>query len=355
MKIGILTFQFAHNYGAMLQAYALKSFLNAHYPCVDIVPYFPKWAQKEYAISPFAKGISLKKRIRFAIQYPRRKLLAARFEDFAENELGIRNAFDDPNTLAGFLNQYDAVVFGSDQIWNDSITGKTTDYYGGEIDVTRIAYAASLGTKTLTEWQSECAARYLPRFSAISVREQHSAKLLEQIVSDPIETVLDPVFLLTVSDWEKLCVPSKAGPDYMLLYFLRNDDRLLAQAQRYAKENGLTVYEIHPTMARAHNGCRQLHHIGPKEFLWLIRNAECVCTNSFHATSFCMIFGKKLLHTPNANSPERTVHLLRQMGYPLLQNSDACPLYDLSDRNEERLTQLARNSKRFLLDALGKA
>ena len=73
MNISILTFQFAHNYGALLQAYALKEYLASLGHCVRIAPYFPAWAQIEYAINPFAKGVPPKRRIRLALQYRKRK------------------------------------------------------------------------------------------------------------------------------------------------------------------------------------------------------------------------------------------------------------------------------------------
>ena len=71
MKITILTFQFAHNYGALLQAFALKDYLQSLGHQVNIAPYYPEWAQAEYAISPFAKGVPPRRRIRLALQYPR--------------------------------------------------------------------------------------------------------------------------------------------------------------------------------------------------------------------------------------------------------------------------------------------
>ena len=57
MNVAILTFQFAHNYGALLQAYALKKFVSLNGNETTIAPYYPEWAQAEYAISPFAKNI----------------------------------------------------------------------------------------------------------------------------------------------------------------------------------------------------------------------------------------------------------------------------------------------------------
>ena len=352
MRVAILTFQFAHNYGAMLQAYALKAFLEDSGYNVEIVPYYPMWAQKEYSISPFTKGISFKKRVRFAVQYPLRRRVVGKFDEFKTTSLTNAPWFDTYDELINFLNGFDCVIFGSDQIWNDNLTGRVSDYYGGDTKAKRISYAASLGTKELTAWQKECAKKYLTRFNYISVREPHSMELLDDYIDMHIETVMDPVFLLSEKEWEKECKKVAINEKYMLLYFLRDNDILLKAAKKYAEEKKLCIYEIHPTLAVHHKGCHRLVSIGPREFLWLIKNAQCVCTNSFHATSFSMIFGKKLLHIPNAYSPERTTSLLVRMGYKLKTDGMALPLYDLSNRDYSRLHELADNSKRFLLESI---
>ena len=87
MKTAILTFQFAHNYGALLEAYALKQYLKSHDLEGEIAPYYPDWAQSEYAISPFAKGISFRRRVRLASQYWKRKGQSEVFDKFISEEL----------------------------------------------------------------------------------------------------------------------------------------------------------------------------------------------------------------------------------------------------------------------------
>lgn len=352
MKVGVLTFQFAHNYGAMLQAFALKRFLqNAGFDA-EVISYYPKWAQNEYAISPFSRNISYRKKIRLAIQFVNRNRTAKKFDDFRKTYLTGNSPFDSYEELMNCLNAYDCIIFGSDQIWNDHITGRNPDYYGGDTIAKRISYAASLGTKELTEWQTSCAEKYLSRFAFISVREPNSVPLLEPIVHKPISTVLDPVFLISEEEWKSEAASIDVDNQFMFLYLLKDDEELLKKCRKYADENKLVIYEIHPTLARFHAGCKKLIDAGPREFLWLIQNAQCVCTNSFHATSFSMIFGKKLLHIPNKNSPERTISLLNRMGYQLIQENANFPLYDLSGREQPKLESLVMDSKRFLLEAL---
>lgn len=93
MKTAILTFQFAHNYGALLQAYALKQYLKSHDLEGEIAPYYPDWAQSEYAISPFAKGISFRRRVRLASQYWKRKGQSEVFDKFISEELDAGDTF----------------------------------------------------------------------------------------------------------------------------------------------------------------------------------------------------------------------------------------------------------------------
>ena len=351
MKITILTFQFAHNYGALLQAYALKQYLQNQNFEVKIAPYYPKWAQAEYAISPFAKDISLKRRIRLASQYFKRREQGRVFDKFISENLEVIETFSSEQELNLWLNQYDCVICGSDQIWNDKITGNGAAYFAAETYVRKISYAASLGTTQLTNVQRNNIQRYLPEFSAISVREPSSSVAIEGLLDKKINVVLDPVFLVDDIIWSDLGKPVNLKDKYLLLYFLQENEMLLKYAKDYAKQNGLKIYDVHPTMADRHDGCSRINNVGPKEFIWLIQNAECVCTNSFHATAFSTIFKKKLIHIPNSKSPERTTSLLERAGVEL-KTFDEFPYYDLSLGDQNKLKDEVQQSKEFILNAL---
>lgn len=351
MNVAILTFQFAHNYGALLQAYALSRYLKGKNLQVEIAPYDPAWAQAEYAISPLAKGVPPRRRIRLALQYPKRKKQSRFFEQFIAEELNVGSTFAAESELYQWLDRHDCVVCGSDQIWNDRITGGSAAYYAAGSRVKKVSYAASLGTAKLSAAQKRNMENYLPQFSAISVREPGSAEKVEQLLHKPVQVVLDPVFLLQQEDWRKIARPVDVDPNFLFLYFLQEDEALLHWAQHYAKEHGLKIYEVHPTMAAKHPGCERLDYVGPKEFVWLIQNAACVCTNSFHATAFSTIYKKKLIHIPNAKSPERTISLLQRAGITLEQG-EKMPLYDLALYDSSSLEREIEKSKAFLDAAL---
>ena len=351
MNITTLTFQFAHNYGALLQAYALKDYLQLLGHHVSIAPYYPEWAQAEYAINPFSKGVPPKRRIRLALQYFKRKKQSRIFDEFISKDLSIGKSFSSKHDLIKWINSFDYVICGSDQIWNNKITGNGNDYFAFGTKTTKIAYAASLGTTQLTTEQKRNIQDCLPDFSSVSVREPSSAKAIEKILNIKVNVVLDPVFLVDESIWAKFSSPVDVKGKYLLLYFLQENENLLKYAKEYAKNNGLIIYDVHPTMSGRHDGCVRINNVGPKEFIWLIQNAECICTNSFHATAFSTIFKKKLIHIPNSKSPERTVSLLSRIGVKLKTDGEF-PIYDLNLSNKCILKDEIQKSKDFINTAL---
>lgn len=353
MKIAILTFQFAHNYGAQLQAYALKNYITSQGCEVDIAPYYPEIFRRAYENDPFASNISIKKRLRRLLFYRRKQEQYKLFTTFQKDSLKLSNSITDKEKIESYLNRYDAVVFGSDQIWNTDLTGDSAEVYFGEgINTRKIAYAASVGSKVLTERQKVLIKQNLPAFESVSVRERNTKQMFEGLVDKRPEVVLDPVFLLDTSQWEKLALQAKINvPErYMLLYFLKDDSILLQHARNYAAKQHIEILEVHPTVAKFHTGTNHLKNVGPYEFLYLIANAECVCTNSFHATAFSVIFQKLLLHIPNCLSPDRTKSLLESIGMKIIDGEQETPLYKLSYSN--KLYELKLYSKSFLDQAL---
>lgn len=347
MRIAILTFQFADNYGAMLQAYALRTYLISIGHDVSFVPYYPNSAKKVYSINPFIKGISLKNRIKLILNYKNHKLQNELFEHFREQYLSCNTCFSEEKQVIDYLMDYDLLICGSDQIWNNNITGNTTIYYGGDSKIKRISYAASLGTKHLTNIQKSYSEKFFPLFNKISVREKQSKELLNSIDCN-IRVDLDPVFLLSCNEWNQLQSNYQITKPFMLLYLLQEDSRLLTIAINYSKENNLDLIEIHPTTAVYHRGSKHMKNVGPKEFIYLIEKTECVCTNSFHAVAFSIIFKKKLIHIPNIVSPDRTTSLLNTIGINV--KDDGMNLYEFGKEQEERLNRAILDSKNYLLD-----
>lgn len=351
MKVGILTFQFAYNYGAMLQAFALRTALIKQGCEVDVVPYYPENFKKAYSIDPFESKITFKHRVYNLITYMKRYKQALKFDQFKfDNLYSTSYEFGTTEELIQYLCDYSLLVCGSDQIWNDSITGNTDAYFGAGADIRKIAYAASLGTKKLSAVQKININKHISEFSYVSVRESSSSVILSSYYND-VEVVCDPVFLLSKNEWEIIEKSINVEDKYLLLYLLEDNIELVRCAFEYAHQNGLIIYEIHPTLSSHHSGCIELKNVGPQEFVYLVDHAQCVCTNSFHAVSFSVIFRKKLIHIPNSHSPERTESLLSIIGIDLSQETKH-HLYDLEKLSYEELNKFVLSSKEYLSCAI---
>ena len=349
MNIAILTFYFAHNYGAMLQAYALKRYIESLTYMVNIVPYIPLRLKQGYSLSPFEKGISIKHRVYNTLFYLKRIRQAKKFESFKKKMISAKE-FTDSALVRDFLATCDLVVCGSDQIWNDEFSGKNNVYYGADTDKPLISYAACLGTQSLSSHQKECAAKNLPKFKFVSVRENISRDLLKEYRND-INVVCDPVFLFKPNDWARIEHNPGIKKNYLLLYLLEDNPKLVSEAKKYADIHNLEIYEIHPILAFKHREIKKLRNVGPAEFVYLVHNASAICTNSFHAVSFSILFEKILLHIPNSKSPERTLNILNIAGIEFKNDK---VVYDLNG-SLKRLNDFIKASKDFLTNALKKA
>ena len=193
----------------------------------------------------------------------------------------------------GLSNQFNYFVVGSDQVWNphyDFVAGKC-DFLAFAKNEQKISYAASFGVNEIPSERKEEYAKHLETFKAISVRENQGAKIVKDLTDKEVIVALDPTLLLDENDWKKLEKQSNCCPkhQYVFVYALGDkSDRFKAKIEQLREK-----YEIFDVRAVKKNG-RELA-VGPSEFLYLLRNAELVLTDSFHATVFSIIFHKKFI------------------------------------------------------------
>lgn len=360
MRIGTLTFHSADNYGAMLQAYALPTAVqNLGYSC-EVIDYrhsavtkgveveWPKQLLKRYGV---VRG-TLKALNRWHLGWfdPKRKDI--KFNRFMEKKLPLsKTIYRSADALS--VAEYDAVLFGSDQIWNPDITkGFAPEYFGEPFGCRKIAYAASSGTDTLPEEGVE----RLKAFSAVGVRETGLARTLQDHGVNA-QVVLDPVLLLTKEQWRKLEAPLPKGltPGKYILVYTFDEKAVYKQARKIAREENL------PMVIVRWCGCHerfsdmiQLPNCGPEEFVTLIDNAAIVCTSSFHCTAFSVLFEKRFYCCTPKDFGSRTNSLLEQVGLLACrvedgESSEKAPDYQQA---EEKLTALRRESMAFLKRAI---
>lgn len=356
MNLKIVTFHFANNYGAVLQAYALQAHLS-QYGNVELLNYEPEHLKKLYSLNPFSCGIHPREIIRRARAIPYKRKQFEFFSNFRKNDLKCANEDTSDIDLAkNVLNQADAIIYGSDQIWNLGITNSDSIYFGDFVDKTvkKIAYAASFGADNDLNSISQFIKKYLNTFDALSVREQSGVKILSDNGVSNADIVCDPVFLLDKDCWINIArKPVENIPEkYILYYALRKDEKLIRAAKKVGKDYGIPVLSIHPNGNRSFMIENQLYKIGPKEFVWLINNAAYICTNSFHAVAFSSIFKKKVVFYGYENGKGRVESLLSILKSPefFYKDEKGNDIFDLEKAEYKGLKELKQQSIRYLKD-----
>lgn len=289
MTIGILTFHRAHNYGAVLQCFALQEFLTSQKFDVRVIDYVPKWIPRLYKWNSKNK---------FSIRHPRGLLNNVwyifsnrkryyNFESFILKYMRLA-----PFTSEKDFVNFDVIIVGSDQVWNKEITMGYDNYYWGNFTKKEnqkiIAYAPSMEDFP-TKVEEICLLKnLLDNFNAISVRELQLKNFLSSVTDHAITHVIDPTFLLSPNIWLRLAEKVKAQHgDYLFFYQARPNALAVEYAQKQADNLGLQVIYLSSMAYYPHS--KGIGYSGPLEFLNLIRNAKYVITTSFHGTAFSIL------------------------------------------------------------------
>ena len=349
MRIGRSTFYNVYNYGAVLQALALQQFLcSSSVHDVELINYQIDEFKKLYSLNPLygGPGMCLQRLLRLDKRYRQAKA----FNNFIEQKL-IQSKELDCKDVREYLNGFDVLVFGSDQIWNNNITGDDQFYYGALVpnSIKMISYAASFGTDLCNEAQKKLIQKYLRRFSKLSVREASGSMFIAEEIGKESTIVVDPVFLLSGEYWNGLQHKLNLQKNYILYYSLQNNDELIQKTNRLAQDNNLPIISIHPTAQKQRIKAKQLYDVNPGDFVYLIKNASFVCTNSFHAVAFSTIFRKKTIHVSHTKSRGRVDNLLDILGISEAQRHS---IIDFSNARYDNLENMIMDSKQFLLSAL---
>lgn len=328
MKIGILTYHRAENYGGCLQAYALKYYLERKGHKVSFVDYWPIYHAKHYY---YFNPYELKKRNwKGKIVYILYTMLSLpwlikrknNFKKFIKEHLRISGspAFQNEHEICN--EEYDAVVYGSDQIWRKQnfpdFRGYDSWYFGSwNIScIKKIAYAASIGRLECDEITIRFFREHLTEFSFLSVREQEAQKWLEKLGYNPL-LVVDPVLLLKKEIWLELYSSSKRSTGkYILFYNLLGTLESISLAKKVAQEYQCEIRELTKNRDLHGDNKRYIKSASISDFISLIANAEAVVGNSFHGVAFSIIFEKEFYAVGMGSYSERVVSLLSVLGIP---------------------------------------
>ena len=232
MRIGILTFSTANNYGAQLQAHALqKQIQNMGHTCLHI-----KIKNRKNA------RISIKETIKFFLKIKCRIAFFLFRRDYIEFDKKKYTS----KSMAELNKKYDLFISGSDQVWNMK-NGLNPFFYQMFVSEKRkkVAYAASIGLTEIPEQRHDEVINALDKFNLISVREHQAQKLLELYLDKKIAYVLDPVLLFPRSYWDKLLNPPTEKKPYIFVYGTEMTKDLKQCANRLSQQTGLAIKTIY--------------------------------------------------------------------------------------------------------------
>ena len=306
MRIGILTFHNADNYGAVLQCYALQETLKSFCPDdeVRVVDYRNPVIERSYRI------LGLRRRLLGNVtQFLYAPALIKKRRQFCR----FRTDFLDIGTAR--FDGYDVIVFGSDQIWSAELTGDYLSYFGKGFSKTKIAYAASDGGEI--SGADDETRELLREFSAVSCREKYlSQKICAMMGRGDVPTVCDPVFLRPRRQWQEFArLPEEHG--YVLAYKIAENMRFDSEAEFLGRRLGKRVVQVVYVRSLKKIFCRRQRYmecLTPQQFVGMFASADFVLTTSFHGTAFSVIFGKPFFVLAISIRSERITDLLGRLG-----------------------------------------
>lgn len=368
MKIGILTWLHNNNYGTVLQAYALQYFLRDNSFDVTNIDYSPNSIQKTINLIKYRNSVLLfleKKQAYKAKKKCTAEEIASKelkFERFLSDKFILSRKYKKPKELLECDNKYDLLICGSDQIWSPELLNPV--FYLNFIKETpKISYATSFGVSLIAKkHKEEKIKKLLENYVAISVREIEGKNILEKIGFLDVALVADPTLLIERNHWNLVAKKVECKRPYLLCYLLSDNSEYYENIQKYAKENGLLILTIPVDVASYQFGDMSLKNAGPEEWVGAIKNAEIVCTDSYHGLIFSTIFEKKCrvfkrFQDDNRKSQNsRIYYLLDVMG--VVGSFDGKCYIDIAEKQyptiNERLGAYVKFSQEWLINKIRK-
>ncbi len=340
LKIGILTFHYAINYGAVLQTYALKTTLCKLGHEVHVIHYVNSKMFAE--ASPFfvPHGVGVVARVIHAVRLPMHIKTSIKFKKYVVENLDLSgDIISTSEDLRKLSKYYDKIITGSDQVFNYIGTGEDFNFYLEFIDDNRkkIAYAPSFGLSLIDETHKMRVKKCLDEIQFLTVREQVGQDIIRSLTGRKVPTVCDPTFLLETSEWKAAKKNFAVKKPYVLVYSI-GSIWLENAAWKLANEIGAEVINVNRALPSGVKGkAKTAYAPDPAEFLSLIDNAMCVVTNSFHGTALSVLLQKDVYvalnnYSNSAATNNRFSTLLGNLGLSdRIFNPDMPPRYSPID------------------------
>lgn len=377
-KIGLLSV-YNHNYGSILQAYAMQTVLKNAGNQVEILLYkktnVVRQAMRLLYIPLLKTTVKMKWKTlycRFFQKETFNAILASReaaFAEFIYYNMEFSKVYAGRGALIDGAKEYDCFVLGSDQVWNPMNLGG--DFYTMTFipdDKVKITYAPSFGVSEIPESQKAKTKQYLQRIDYISVRESDGVRIVKELTGRDVRQVVDPTILIDRTIWDEKKGNRIIEDDYIFCYFISANPTYRAFAKRLAEKTGqkLVVIPHVDEFVKADQGFGDIipKGVGPLQFVNLISNASYVCTDSFHGSVFSTLYERPFFTFSrySSNGADSTnsrlysyLKLIKmeermyQANHELVESDLMAPDFTVAKAN---LENMRKESSKYLFDAL---
>ena len=292
-NIGIITFQNASNYGAVCQAFALKKTVE-------------KVGLNASVINYDSPNMALK------------SVQQSQFKEFINGHLNLTKEYLSKQEID--ITGFDAIISGSDQVWNPRLTGGDMTYFLDFVPehIKKVSYAASIGLNgDLFMEYKDVFEKYVPTFSGISLREETHVDYIQSIARDKeVIASIDPSLLLTSKEYlEAFNLPDNRSEDYIFVFSYALDPKMYDFANMLSLKSGYKIVALSPYNGGNYvSGTKIMRKVPPVEWLQLFNSAKMIITDSFHGMMFSIVFNKPFYaYTPNRSNVARVRDILKKL------------------------------------------
>ena len=389
MRIGIITFHFPYNCGAVLQCYALQTKIEQLGHQAGIINYRPWYHQNRY--------VALKNPIYFACRQIKKKdesdhlcrrtlrgvdgFLRSiyswrnywkitprdkKFRVFVKNYLHETKVYRTLDQLQKNPPDFELYICGSDQIWNAKLTEGKFDpayflYFGGK-EKGRISFSAGANFDE-TNIEDSNLLKYLSSFDAIALREEKCYEVVRSTVNGkvPVEITIDPTFLLDAKEYYSIMTKNVlVSEPFILTYIMPNETqhKVFNAAKILGERKRMRVIDVSGNPSKNNAIIADNRVCGPDEFLWYIEHASYILTNSFHGTAFSIIFQKQFAVIPHSDTGNRVSELLKKLDLSSCCAKTGPEAADIAEsaidykEASETLLELKEKSIQYLLNCI---
>lgn len=346
------------NFGGVLQSYALQTHLKK----LGYNSSFITTKKNLNYMAQFSKRLTPKELLRnLRLVFTRKKYLDSfkKFDDFVRDyQITTDRVFASCEEIKKNLPQSDAYIVGSDQMWPpENMLPENFLEFAPE-NAKRISYAVSMGRKDIDGDKIEEFKEHLSNIDFVSVREESSKEVIEKCTDKEVLVHCDPAFFLDENEWRSIeQKPEHFNHDkYILLYMIYVPTWLTKELKKLKKQTGYDVVLVTTNPMKTGYCDEHLRYMGPREFLWLVDNAQMVISSSFHGCVFSSIFKKSYVAIVNPNRPERHRCLLKMLG---LEDREVTSLdvknFTIKDYDSvsERIEKQRNRATEYLKSTLG--